>query len=121
MKRNLTINEEKAIRLVHHEFGGKGIKEAAACMGRSIRAVQRLLNSANKKAPQIFPILTPQHRAILSMYDQHMSRASIMAGLGITKKVLAREVESLRSWGFLFNRVMNQYRPSMDGRVRERF
>lgn len=121
MKRNLTTNEEQAIRLVHHEFGGKSIKEAAVCMGRSIRAVQRLLCSAKKKAPQMFPILTPRHRAILSLYDQRTSRAAITEGLGITLRVLEHEVAFLRKHGFLFDRTMDQYRPSMDGRVKERF
>ena len=121
MKRNLTPNEEEALRNCHHDFEGKSIKEAAVCMGRSIRAVQRLLCSAKKKAPQMFPILTPRYRAIMSMYDQHISRKAIMEGLGITKGVLAREVAFLRKHRFLFNRTMSQYRSSMDVDVKEKF
>ena len=121
MKRILTKNEEQAIRLCHHDFDGKSVKEAAECMGRSRRAVQRLLCSAEKKAPQLFPILTPRHRAIIAMYDQHTSRKAICKGLSITAAVLAREVAFLRSHGFLFNRTADQYRPSMDADVKERF
>lgn len=121
MKRNLTINEEQAIRQCHHDFDGKGIPEAAVCMGRSVRAVQRLLNSAKKKAPQMFPILTPHHRAILTLYDENISRKATAKGLGITEAVLAREVAFLREKGFLFNRTPDQYRPLMDGDVKTKF
>ena len=122
MKRNLTISEEQALRQCHHDFGGKSIVEAAECMGRSTRAVRRLLNNAKKKAPQMFPILTPRHRAILTMYDQNMSRKAITEGLGITGAVLAREVAFLRQHGFLFNRIPDQYRPIIhDGYTKEQF
>jgi len=121
MKRKLTINEEIAIRLCHHDHGGESIEDAATYMDRTVKAVQRLLCSAKKKAPQMFPILWPQHRAILSMYDQHISCEAIAAGLGIGLKVLEKRVTFLREHGFLWDRKPDQYRPSMDGDVKERF
>ena len=121
MKRILTEDEETAIRLCHHDFGGESIEDAATYMGQSVDEVQQLLCDAQRKAPQMFPILTPQHRAILTMYDLHVSRKAIAEGLGITLATLEKRVVFLRRHGFLWNRKPDQYRPSMDGEVKERF
>ena len=121
MKRTITKSEEQAIRLCHHDHGGKSIEEAAKILDCTVDNVKKQLRNARKKAPQLFPILTPRHRAILTMYDQHLSRAAIMEGLGISEKVLEREVTFLRAHGRLFNRVPDQYRASMDGDVKEVF
>ncbi len=121
MKRNLTPNEETAIRLVHHDHGGESVQDAAVYMGCTVKAVQRLLRNVERKTPQLFPILMPQHRAILAMRDQHISYEAMMAGLGITKKKLKTMIAFLRGHGFLFNRGMDQYRPSMDGEVKTKF
>lgn len=121
MDRVLSLKQEEALILCHHDHMGLSIEAAADTMGVTVKQVKRLLSQAKRAAPQMFPILTPQHRAILMMYDQHMSRKTIAAGLDITMNVLARQVEFLRRHGFLFNRTMKQYRPSMDGQVKERF
>lgn len=117
----LTYDEETAIRQCHHDFSGKSIPRTAKFMGRSVKVVQRLLRNAEKKAPQMFPILNPQHQAILMMYDQNMSRESIAAGLDITLATLEKRVVFLREHGFLWDRKPDQYCPSMDGSIKERF
>jgi len=121
MKRNLTSNEETVIRLCHHDFGGESIETAAVYMGIKPRSVREHLRRAEKKAPQMFPILWPQLRAILLMYDQHMSRKAIAVGLDISLATLEKRVAFLRKHGFLWDRKPDQYRPSMDGDVKERF
>ena len=121
MKRNLTPDEETVIRLCHHEFGGESIETAAVYMGVEPLDVQEYLCTAEKKAPQMFPILWPQLRAILLMYDQHMSRKAIAVGLGISLATLKKKVTFLRKHGFLWDRLPDQYRPSMDGDVKEVF
>jgi DNA-binding transcriptional regulator LsrR (DeoR family) len=90
-------------------------------MGCSVANIKRHLRNAEKKAPQLFPILTPRHRAILALYDERASRAAIAEDLGISKAVLGREVTFLRKHGYLFNRTMDQYDPSMDGEIKEKF
>jgi len=95
--------------------------EAAKKLGCSFLFVRATLRQIEKKAPQLFPILTPRHRAILLMYDQHMSRASIAVALGISEQELNREVAFLRKHKFLWNRKMDQYDPLVDGQVKERF
>ena len=135
MKRHLTTNEEQAIRFCHHEFDGLSVEDAAKKMSIKVRAMQRLLCNAKKKAPQMFPILTPRRRAIIALYDRgdfelrqgqyvwtHTSRKVIAIGLNITLDVLAYEVAFLRRHKFLWDRTMDQFDPSMhDGCVKQRF
>ena len=120
-KRILSQLEEKIIRLVHHDFEGLSIDEAAEYMELTPDEVKQKLKEIEKLAPQLFPILNPQHRAILLMYDKHMSRTSIAVALGISEQDLNKEVAFLRKHKFLFNRKMDQYDTLMDGHVKERF
>lgn len=120
-KRNLTRLEEEVIRLCHHDFEGLSIEEAAKKTYRSPRTIESALAKAKKKAPQLFPILTPQHRAILMMYDKHMSVASISVALDISRDKLERKITFLRKHKFLWNRKMDQYSPLMDNNVKTKF
>ena len=121
MERVITEREEQAIRLCHHDFDGMSVNAASIKMGTTVTDVKELLASAERKAPQLFPIITTRQRAIIGMYDEHLSRKEIVELLGITKKILEREVTFLRKRGLLFNRKPDQYDPTMDGRVKERF
>lgn len=58
MKRLITEQQEKVIRLCHHDFEGLTQSEAAERMGISQQAVSKLLAKVEKVAPQLFPILT---------------------------------------------------------------
>ena len=120
-KRILSHLEEKILRLVHHDFGGFSIEEAAKKMGCSPETIETMLKQIERKCPQLFPILTPQHRAILLMYDKHMGRTSIAVALGVTEQKLHKKIAFLRKHKFLWNRKVDQYDPSMDGHVKERF
>lgn len=121
-KRTLSQLEEKIIRLVHHDFVGLSLEETAHRIAfLTVPKLKQKLRQIEKLAPQLFPILTPQHRAILLMYDKHMSRASIAVALGISKQDLCKEIAFLRKHKFLWNRKMDQYDPLMDGSVKERF
>lgn len=121
VKRNLSHFEEKVLRLVHHDFRGLSIKEAAEKTECSIETIEITLKRIEKIAPQLFPILTPKHRAILLMYDKHMSRASIAVALGVTEQGLYKEIAFLRKHKFLWNRKVDQYDPLMDSRVKIKF
>jgi len=120
-KRILSQLEVKVFRACHHDFEGLSIEEAAEKMELSPDEVKLILKQVRRKAKQLFPILTPQHRAILLMYDKHMSRTSIAVALGISEQELHKEIAFLRKHKFLWNRKMDQYDSSMDGFVKERF
>lgn len=121
MKRLLSHEQERALRLVHHDHGGQSVENAAAMMGITVKELKKLLRSAKRLAPQMFPILTPEHQAILLMRDQHKSNATIAAGLHLTLPMLKRRVAFLRERGFLRNCKVVRYQPNMDGEVVEKF
>lgn len=120
--RVITEKEEQAIRLVHHDFDGYPIGDAARVMGTTVKEVKALLKSVKRKAPQLFPILTPRQQTILGLYGQSLSRATISVSLGITVAALAKEIEFLRGYGFLNNKEPVSYVPSEhDEQIREKF
>lgn len=119
--RVLSHEQERALRLVHHDHGGQSVESAAAMMGVTVKGIKKLLRSAKRLAPQMFPILTPEHRAILLMRDQHMSNATIAAGLHLTLPMLKRRIAFLRTHEFLRNCKIVRYQPNMDGDVVEKF
>jgi len=121
MQRAISKIEEQILRLHHHNFAGYSLENTAAKMGMTIKEVKTHLRHIKCIAPQMFPILTQRQKAILTLYDQHMSRIVISEGLGITQKQLRTEVQFLRQHGFLFNRKMLQYDISMDSQVKQRF
>lgn len=120
-KRILSHFEEVIIRWHHHDFVGLSLKETAYRVFSTVPELEQKLKKIEKKAPQLFPILTPQHRAILLMYDKHMSRASIAVALSISEQELHKEIAFLRKHKFLWNRKLNQYDPLMDSRVKTKF
>lgn len=121
LKRNLSHFEETIIRWHHHDFVGLSLEETAHRVSLTVSKLEQKLKRIKQKAPQLFPILTPRHQAILLMYDKHMSRASIAVALGVSGQELHKKIAFLRKHKFLFNRKMDQYDPLMDGRVKERF
>lgn len=128
-ERIITEQEECAIRLCHHEHDGYPVDDAARVMGITPAKVKALLRSVKRKAPQLFPILTPRQRVILDSYSQcpcsnhcSPSRAAIAATFGITVAVLAKEVAFLRRHKFLVNQTTEQFDPVVhDGMIKEVF
>ncbi len=120
-KRILSHFEEKVLRACHHDFDGLSIEEAAEKLECPPEAIEHILKQIEKIAPQLFPILTPRHRAILLMYDKHMSRASIAVALGVTEQELHKEIAFLRKHKFLWNCKVDQYDPLMDNQVKRKF
>lgn len=120
MERILSHFEEAIIQAVHHDFEGLSIKETAKQFDTTPKRVKTILADIEQKAPQLFPILTPQQRAIMDMYNQHESQQVVAEALGISLRTLQREVTFLRERGFLWSKP-DQYRPSMDGSVKHKF
>jgi len=121
MERKISDDEERAFILCHHDHHGRSVESAAVIMHVTVKEVKQLLRNVKRKAPQLFPILTLQHRVILAMYGQGISRAAIVEGLGITLSVLKRRVGFLRRHGYLRDRKMVRYQLHMDSQVVQKF
>jgi predicted ArsR family transcriptional regulator len=120
-ERVLPLKEELVIHLCHHDHGGKSVAEAAVELGVTARTVRGWLNSAKKKAPQLFPILTPLQQKIVAAWDtKSPEHSEVCEALGISKKQLERQITTLRSYGYL-KRTVSQYRPYMDSDVQRKF
>lgn len=122
MKRNLTKAEEKVIRLIHHDFKGLTVCEAARVIQVTEAYVRELLQSVKKKAPQLFPILTPKQVAVLRGYENNASQETIAAGLGVSVYTVKRIVSFLRRHKFLENKPkIVSYTPLHDNQVVQKF
>ena len=122
MKRNLTEQEEQVIRLVHHDFGGLTIDEAAEKMGIRSYTAYTLLASAEKKAPQLFPILTSQQQFILAGWKTGASNADIAEVLGVKVRSIVDDITFLRKHKYIYDKPKEiPYAPHMDDQIREKF
>lgn len=121
-ERIITEREEEAIRLCHHDHGGYCADDAARIMGITPKEVKALLRLVKRKAPQLFPMLTPRQQTILRLYDQQLDRVTIAKLLGITIIMLAKDIRFLRRHKFLVNNIFVRYEPNKyDDQVKERF
>ena len=101
-KRNLTVKQEWAIRLVHHAFGGLTLAKAAKIMGLMPCQVASILKSAEAKAPSLFPILTPAEKLVLDWWKQGtLLPPDAVCEMKISLKEVAA---SLRKKGMMFAR-----------------
>ncbi len=124
MERKITEQEERAYRLVHHDFEGKTVKEASEVMGVTSRQITRLLRSVKAKAPQLFPILTPKESAIYNMITKDgITEQQIALVSSISVKSIEKTIERIRSKGVVIPNVKApiRYTPGMDAHVKEVF
>jgi hypothetical protein len=121
--RILTEDEECAIRHCHHDFGRRTIKDAAVRMGLRQRDVRQLLRTAEAKAPQLFPLLSPRQAAVLELYSDspQLSRKEVCRQLDLSINQLRRAVTFLRHHKLLVHPTIYRYRPSMDPYITEKF
>ena len=122
MRRNLTKSEERAYRLVHHEFKGLTVNEAARVMQVLPDRVRDFLQSAKKKAPQLFPILSPKQLYVLRAYENNIGAETIAIELRVSIDAVRRMVAFLRRRKFLVNKPKTvAYTPELDSRIIQRF
>lgn len=124
MKRILTQLEETAIHFCHHDLVGFTTDEAAKILGLSQRRVQQLLQSAEQKAPQLFPLLTRHQAAIKWLINEAGLTFEQVAGvLEISVNSVSNVVKTLKEKGVHIERRKKtaQYQNYMDGQIREKF
>jgi DNA-binding NarL/FixJ family response regulator len=120
--RKITEQQEKAYRLVHHDFAGLSKEMAANLMKISVQAINRLLSEVKKAAPQLFPILTPEQAKVKRIYDQGFSIDDIANQLNFKERRVQTILGQLRKLGAIaFSPKIVSYRPHMDDEISERY
>ncbi len=121
-QRILTEQEEQAVRLCHHDFKNLTLTEASRVMRITPLEVKTLLRSAKKKAPQLFPILTPRRLNVLHCKENGMTREETAIKLNMTERQVQRAVVYLYKYKFLAPLpTVGRYNMGMDEQVVERF
>lgn len=122
-KRVLTEQQEEVLRLVHHDFEGKTVKEAAGIMELSLVRVYKIIKELKIRAPQMFPILTPREKSLLNMLDEGVSISDIARVSNKTEETIRQGIAVLKKKEFLLenNLEVVSYTPGCDNRVKEKF
>jgi len=124
-KRLITEKQEKAFRLVHHDFEGLTLAEAAERMGTTYQAVSKLLAQCEKVMPQFFPILSKQEvRCHHCLTVEGLSPKDIAQTLGISIKAVYLTLDRCAEKGLSFpgprGNILS-YKEWMDDIVKEKF
>ena len=102
MDNRLTKDEGIAVHHVHHHGHGYTVGRCASMMKLSVSTVRRLLESAEKKSPGLFPILTPHQAKILHWYTvEGLSAAQIAMTGGVSAGAVRKVLRKLRDAGAL--------------------
>lgn len=124
-ERLITVKQEIALRLVHHDFAGLTQTEAAEMMGISQPALSELLAAVKKVMPEFFPILTPLEAKCYHHYIvEGWSVDGIAEAVNKTESTVYDALKRARAKGQFFpeaKRRVLQYNPDMDGNVKQRF
>jgi DNA-directed RNA polymerase specialized sigma24 family protein len=95
VERCITIRQETAFRLCHHDFFGLSYAEAADIMGIEYSTLAELLQLVQAIAPQLFPILTKDQVAVRDMATSGMSVAQIAGVRGVSRSTVRNMLHSL--------------------------
>ena len=100
--RQITEQEQQAYRLRHHDFDGLTTEETAEKMGVSERRVRKILENLQRKASQLFPILTPHQNLVYKMYvGRGISQPKIAELLGIKQQSVCETINRMRDNGMV--------------------
>lgn len=121
--RVITEKEEEVIRLCHHDFQGLTHAEAARKLNVSRQRVESLLKSAKRKAPQMFPILSPLQGQVYKLIIENGSNYDTIATLlHRSKEAIYGAVYQLREKGFNLSRPdLVRYDKNMHSQPKEKF
>ena len=124
MKSALSKRQIEAYKLTSGELEGFSVTEAAAKMGVSVQAVNRLLKRAEERCPRLFPTLTKQEARVRDMMDTDgLSNSAIAIKLDVSLQRVSQISVSIDDK--LGRRdqpiVMERYESHLDSKVVRRF
>lgn len=100
MKRLISERKEQIYRMRHHEFRGLTCKETAKELGVTMHSVTRHMREMEKKAPQLFPILTRRQADVYHMFvNVGLKQTAIAEILGVTKSCIGVLIHRMRNKG----------------------
>ena len=119
-RRVLSYEEEMVIRYMHHDHGAMSIEAASRLMLTAPARIRRVLASAKRKAPQLFPILTEAQRKLLRFYETHDPKDWDRYELCFSD--YPTDHQFLRKHNFIGPLArFDQYKPGMDQFVRVKY
>jgi predicted transcriptional regulator len=118
----MTEKQITAYRYCSGEFEGLSSEEAAALMGITPQAVNRLLQRAAEICPILFPMLTKLEADVKALLEISWSRCDIANQLGVSLPRVSQVINSLYSKraGVIADSrpvVMQRYEPHMDNQI----
>ncbi len=124
MKSQLSAKQIKAFQLCSGELRGMTTIEAAADMGISVQAVNRLLARAEERCPELFPLLTRQEARVRELMDNNgLCNSAIAMKLGLSLQRISQISMSIDDK--LGRRdqpiVMERYESHLDSKVVRKF
>ena len=123
-KRVISKFDEKVYRCCHHNFQGLSQADAAKKLNVSQSTISRALLRVKAKAPQLFPLLSPQqnlvHTHITGFGATHEQVAQF---LGVSLGAVEKTVAQLRSKGVCLNvpSATVRYASYLDHEVKQKF
>lgn len=125
MKRIITPQQERALKLCHQDFQGLEQAEAANIMGITQQAISKLLTAVEKILPNYFPILTKLEAKCYHFYCvEGWPVDEIAEYFRLTPNSIYKTLKRTRDKGMCFNepkgRIL-QYDPSMDAKIKQQF
>lgn len=121
-KRLVTEREEEAYRLICPDFEGLDRKTAATRMGITEARLSALLKSMEKKAPQLFPLLTKLQNRVYNLVLEGIERAEIADRLEIDIRRVDEIISQIHALGKSTSPAKTiAFEPWMENKVKERF
>jgi predicted DNA-binding protein (UPF0251 family) len=130
----LTARQAEALLLISPGVGGSGLshKHAAAQMGISQQALNRLIRSAEKMRPDLFPMLTAQEYEVWTLIQcgVHIEEIterlmnSMTGDYGVSRSRVEKIITALRKKGrdvLIKHPTEVSYQSWMDAEIKEKF
>jgi len=122
MKRQLTKREEQIIRLIHHDHAGFSKLATVQITGLHLATINRILRRVKCKAPQLFPILTPEQKVVLGWIREGKTNQRIVNETKLDLHSVEKIVSKLYKLGKLYKKPkIVAYDCMMDNQIKRRF
>jgi len=126
MKRKLTAKQIEAYRLISGEHKGLSTADAATKMGITPQSINRLLRRAEKRCPELFPLLTKQEADTKALFAIGWTNAEIADKLGVGLSRVSQIVSTINNkqdadYRYTPPIKIVTYNPYLDSQIKRKF